>query len=127
AALTVFERELNRERTHAVLVAARKRGRKSGRHAVLTEDELLTATKVYAQQDLENTHLGDDVSIRGASNYRAIRMDADRGLLGVVNPDRPRRGTRLAHRPTVECSLSTCRNSRVGPSRAIEAGSPNPS
>src|SRR5699024_3055426 len=46
---------------------------------------------------------------------------------GVVNPDRPRRGTRPAHRPTVECSLSTCRNSRVGPSRAIDAGSPNPS
>src|SRR3954468_11837243 len=46
-ALAEFEREIIRERTNAGLYAARRRGRKGGRRAALTEKQLQIARQLY--------------------------------------------------------------------------------
>ena len=51
-ALAEFERELIQERTKAGLAAARSRGRQGGRPALLTEEKLTAARKMYEQQDM---------------------------------------------------------------------------
>lgn len=50
-ALSEFERELIRERTHAGLTAARARGRKDGRPSVMTAAKLTVARDMYASRE----------------------------------------------------------------------------
>ncbi len=50
-ALSEFERELIRERTHAGLAAARARGRKGGRPSVMTPAKLAVARDMYASRE----------------------------------------------------------------------------
>lgn len=52
ASLAEFERDLITERTNAGLAAARARGRTGRRPPLLTGDKLVTARKLYDQQDL---------------------------------------------------------------------------
>ena len=58
ASLGQFERDLNRERTHAGLKAAEARGRKGGRKRVLTEEKLVKA----------KSHIAKGLTVREAAS-----------------------------------------------------------
>lgn len=75
AALAEFERDLIRERTNAGLQAARARGRSGGRPALLTEDKLRTARRMYEQQDMTVEKIGAVLGVSRTTVYRALRRD----------------------------------------------------
>ncbi|MGO1536037.1 MAG: recombinase family protein [Yaniella sp.] len=80
ASLAEFESDLIRERTHAGLAAARARGRTGGRPPLLTDDQLSTARKLYAQQDMTVAQIGEVLGVSRTTIYRALRRDSDGGL-----------------------------------------------
>src|SRR5699024_2107643 len=59
ASLAEFERDLITERTNAGLAAARARGRTGGRPTLLSGDKLVTARKLYDQQDMTVAQIGE--------------------------------------------------------------------
>lgn len=75
AALAEFERDLIRERTNAGLKAARARGRKGGRPALLTNDKLRTARRLYEQQDMTVEKIGEVLGVSRTTVYRALRRE----------------------------------------------------
>lgn len=75
AALAEFERDLIRERTNAGLQAARARGRTGGRPALLTEDKLRTARRLYEQQDMTVEKIGAVLGVSRTTIYRALRRE----------------------------------------------------
>lgn len=86
AALAEFERGLIRERTTAGLAAARARGRKGGRPSRLTADQVRTARRLYEQQDMTVSRIGEVLGVSRTTIYRALnRAETDRPA--------PRRGS----------------------------------
>lgn len=75
AALAEFERDLIRERTNAGLQAARARGRSGGRPALLTQDKLRTARRLYEQQEMTVEKIGEVLGVSRATVYRALRRE----------------------------------------------------
>jgi DNA invertase Pin-like site-specific DNA recombinase len=80
AALAQFERELIRERTHAGLQAARARGRRGGRPAVVTPDKLAAAIAMRRQGDMTMKQIAKSLQVGRATLYRHLTLgdDADR-------------------------------------------------
>lgn len=76
AALTEFERDLIRERTHAGLAAARARGRTGGRPPRLSADQVRTARRLYEQQDMTVAQIGDVLGVSRTTVYRALRRES---------------------------------------------------
>lgn len=72
AALAEFERDLIRERTNAGLAAARARGRKGGRPPALSADQVRAARRMYEQQDLTVTQIGEIFGVSRTTIYRAL-------------------------------------------------------
>lgn len=75
AALAEFERDLIRERTNAGLQAARARGRRGGRPALLTKDKLQAARRMYEQQDMTVEKIGQVLGVSRTTVYRALRRE----------------------------------------------------
>lgn len=75
AALAEFERDLIRERTNAGLLAARARGRSGGRPALLTQDKLRTARRLYEQQDMTVEQIGKVLGVSRTTIYRSLRRE----------------------------------------------------
>lgn len=85
AALAEFERDLIRERTNAGLTAARARGRTGGRPSRLTADQVKTARRLYEQQDMTVTQIGDVLGVSRTTIYRALNRHP-----APTTPRRPR-------------------------------------
>ena len=85
AALAEFERDLIRERTNAGLVAARARGRTGGRPSTLSADQVKTAQRLYAQQDMTVAQIGDVLGVSRTTIYRVLNRQA-----AAKTPRRPR-------------------------------------
>lgn len=77
ASLAEFERDLIRERTNAGLAAARARGRTGGRPPRLTPDQIITAKKLYDQQDMTVAQIGEVLGVSRSTIYRALQRDPD--------------------------------------------------
>src|SRR5690625_4808866 len=77
ASLAEFERDLIQERTQAGLAAARARGRIGGRPPKLTTDQINTAQKLYNQQDLTVTQIGNILGVSRTTIYRALRRNPE--------------------------------------------------
>lgn len=75
AAMAEFEREMISERTRDGLEAARARGRKGGRRAVLTPAKLATARRMVAEQQHTMAEIADVVGCSRATLYRAINAE----------------------------------------------------
>lgn len=89
AALAEFERDLIRERTNAGLAAARARGRKGGRPPVLSADQVRAARRMYEQQDLTVTQIGEILGVSRTTIYRALARAPEAPV--VPRPPRARR------------------------------------
>lgn len=72
AALSEFERELNRERTIAGLQAARARGRKGGRKFQLTKAQVRLAQASMKNRDTSVSELCKELGITRPTLYRYI-------------------------------------------------------
>lgn len=72
AALAEFERDLIRDRTNAGLAAARARGRKGGRPPALSADQMRAARRMYEQQDLTVTQIGEILGVSRTTIYRTL-------------------------------------------------------
>ena len=77
AALAEFERDLIRERTQAGLAAARARGRTGGRPPRLSADQVRTARRLYEQQDMTVTQIGDGLGVSRTTVYQALRRESE--------------------------------------------------
>lgn len=75
-ALAQFERDLIRERTRAGLDAAAARGRRGGRHAVVTPDKLAKAKR----------HLADGLNVREAAGRVKVGKTALYAALAAEKP-----------------------------------------
>jgi DNA invertase Pin-like site-specific DNA recombinase len=75
AALAEFERELISERTNAGLAAARARGRQGGRPALLADDKLREARRMYEQKEMTVQQIGDVLGVSRTTVYRALRRE----------------------------------------------------
>jgi DNA invertase Pin-like site-specific DNA recombinase len=71
-ALAEFEKGLLVERTMAGLAAARARGRRGGRPAALTRDQVKTAQALYDQRDMIVAEIGQVLGVSRAAIYRAL-------------------------------------------------------
>ena len=89
AALAEFERDLIRERTNAGLAAARARGRKGGRPPALSADQVQAARRMYEQQDLTVTQIGEILGVSRTTIYRALNRAPEAPL--TPRPPRARR------------------------------------
>ncbi|MGI8552305.1 MAG: recombinase family protein [Dehalococcoidia bacterium] len=72
-ALAEFERDLIRERTNAGLVAARARGRKGGRPAVLDARRAARAVALHREGKLSPAEIARTVGCSRSTLYRALR------------------------------------------------------
>jgi DNA invertase Pin-like site-specific DNA recombinase len=72
AALAEFERDLIRERTRAGLAAARARGRRGGRPAVMTPDKVRIAREMYASRRYIVAAIAKTLGVSRASIYRHL-------------------------------------------------------
>jgi DNA invertase Pin-like site-specific DNA recombinase len=72
AALAEFERDLVRERTSAGLAAARTRGRRGGRPAVMTEHKVRLAREMYASRQYTVAAIAAALGVSRASIYRHL-------------------------------------------------------
>lgn len=79
-ALAEFERDLIRERTNAGLAAARARGRTGGRPALLTKDKLMTARRLYEQQEMTVAKIGEVLGVSRSTVYRSLGQDTGLSL-----------------------------------------------
>ena len=89
AALAEFERDLIRERTNAGLAAARARGRKGGRPPALSADQVQAARRMYEQQDLTVTQIGEILGVSRTTIYRALARTPEPPV--TPRPSRARR------------------------------------
>ena len=89
AALAEFERDLIRERTTAGLAAARVRGRKGGRPPALSADQVQAARRMYEQQDLTVTQIGEILGVSRTTIYRALARTPESPV--TPRPSRARR------------------------------------
>lgn len=71
-ALAEFERDLIRERTQAGLAAARARGRRGGRPAVMTADKLAVAREMYATRRHTVAAIASTLGVSRATIYRSV-------------------------------------------------------
>ena len=72
AALAEFERDLIRERTQAGLEAARARGRQGGRPSSLSDDQVSTARRLYAQKDMTVAQISKVLGVSRSTVYRVL-------------------------------------------------------
>jgi DNA invertase Pin-like site-specific DNA recombinase len=72
AALAEFERDLVQERTRAGLAAARARGRRGGRPAVMTPDKIRAAGELYATRQYTVAAIAKTLGVSRASIYRHL-------------------------------------------------------
>jgi DNA invertase Pin-like site-specific DNA recombinase len=73
-ALAKFERDINRERTHAGLQAARSRGRLGGRPKTLPSSKKVEmAKRLYDSKSLSITEICRSLNISRATLYRYIK------------------------------------------------------
>ena len=79
AALSEFERNLIRERTHAGLKAARARGRKGGRKPKLDARQIREIKALLRDPDIRVTDVAEKYGVSRATLYKHV---------GVVNPVR---------------------------------------
>ena len=91
AALSEFERELNRERTLAGLQAARARGRKGGRKFKLTKAQVRLAEASMKSRDTSVNELCKELGITRPTLYRYIAPDGElrelgKKVLGIEKP-----------------------------------------
>lgn len=77
AALAEFERDLIKERTHAGLTAARARGRTGGRPPQLTENQVKTARRMHAEQEITVAAIGEVLGVSRTTIYRTLKQDPD--------------------------------------------------
>ena len=89
AALAEFERDLIRERTNAGLAAARARGRKGGRPPALSADQVQAARRMYEQQNLTVTQIGEILGVSRTTIYRALARTPEPPV--TPRPSRARR------------------------------------
>lgn len=73
-ALAEFEREMITERTKAGLKAAKARGRKLGRPAALTEDQIKMARSMKASGDHSMMQIARQLGVSRATLYRVLSM-----------------------------------------------------
>lgn len=71
-ALAEFEREMIRERTVAGLQAAKSRGRKLGRPAAMTPEQITMARSLKAAGDHSAAQIAKQLNISRATLYRAL-------------------------------------------------------
>lgn len=76
AAVAQFERDLNRERTQAALIAARERGKRLGRTPVITPGQWQTITELR-DRGLSHRQIADRTGIHRATIGRALRGQVD--------------------------------------------------
>lgn len=77
-ALAEFERDLIRERTNAGLAAARARGRKGGRPALLDEKKRAVALALHANPTVSITDICKTLGISRTTFYRSLGKEARR-------------------------------------------------
>ena len=75
ASLAEFERDLIRERVQAGLKAARARGRKGGRKAVLVGPKMKRASKLMAEGDIPVSEIAKIVGVDRTTLYRQLHPD----------------------------------------------------
>jgi DNA invertase Pin-like site-specific DNA recombinase len=75
AALAEFERDLIKERTNAGLTAARARGRTGGRPPQLTANQVKTAKRMYAEQEMTVAAIGEVLGVSRTTIYRTLNRD----------------------------------------------------
>ncbi len=78
-ALAEFERDLIRERTNAGLQAARARGRKGGRPALLDEKKRAVAMALHADPNVSIADICKTLGISRTTFYRSLGKEARRG------------------------------------------------
>ena len=88
AALSEFERELNRERTLAGLQAARARGRKGGRKFKLSKAQVRLAEASMKNRDTSVSELCKELGITRPTLYRYIAPDGQLREFGKKVLDR---------------------------------------
>jgi len=71
-ALAEFERDLIKERTNAGLKAARARGRTGGRPSRLTANQVNTARRMYAEQEITVAEIGKVLGVSRMTIYRTL-------------------------------------------------------
>jgi DNA invertase Pin-like site-specific DNA recombinase len=71
-ALAEFERDLIRERTQAGLQAARARGRRGGRPAVMTDSKLTVARQMYESREHTVAAIAATLGVSRATVYRSL-------------------------------------------------------
>jgi DNA invertase Pin-like site-specific DNA recombinase len=71
-ALAEFERDLIRERTRAGLAAARARGRKGGRPAVMTPENVKVARQMYDSREYTVSAIAGVCHVSRATIYRSL-------------------------------------------------------
>lgn len=75
SSLSQFERRLIQERTRAGLEAARARGKKGGRKAILSTDpKVLTAKKMHKNHGMSINDICKTLKISRASFYRYVNL-----------------------------------------------------
>ncbi len=72
AALSEFERDLVRERTHAGLAAARARGRRGGRRSVMSAEKLEVARAMYDSREHTTAKIAEVLGVSRATLYRHL-------------------------------------------------------
>lgn len=75
-ALAEFERDLIRERTHAGLLAARARGKRGGRPAKLSPQQVAMAQKMHSDPSIPLEELLKTFKVSKATLYRYLDVDA---------------------------------------------------
>ena len=83
AALSEFERELNRERTLAGLQSARARGRKGGRKFQLTKAQVRLAQASMKNRDTSVAELCKELGITRPTLYRYVAPNGELREFGV--------------------------------------------
>jgi DNA invertase Pin-like site-specific DNA recombinase len=75
-AIDEFQRELIVDGTNEGLAAARARGRKGGRRAKLSPDQVKLAREMYDRKDRTVQEIADILNVNRATIYRALSKDA---------------------------------------------------
>ena len=71
------ERDLIKERTNAGLKAARAQGRTGGRPPQLTANQVKTARRMYAEQEITVAAIGEVLGVSRTTIYRTLKQDPD--------------------------------------------------
>lgn len=76
AALAEFEHQLIVERTRAGLAAARARGRKGGRPAAMSDDQVRIARQMYDSKEYSVQKIADVIGVSRRSIYRYLNKQS---------------------------------------------------